>query len=219
MQAEAGRRERPVAAVLREAIGLGDFAPNQRLIEADLSVHFGTSRAAVRSALIELAGEGLVERNHNRGARVREISRDEAIEIAEVRLSVEPFCAGRAAARIGAEEIAELRELGAALRTAVERGDLTGYVLLSRDLSRCLWELSAQRVAVDVLDRLSVCDRQYQFRLALQAGVPRRRLPGQLSVIEAVCARDAERAADAVRGHLSSVLADLMKEPAAVANQ
>ena len=89
-----------MVADIRDAIVHGDFAPNQRLVEADLSEQFGASRATVRSALVELANEGLVERVQNRGARVRAVSLAEAIEISEVRMVVEGLCAAKAAERI-----------------------------------------------------------------------------------------------------------------------
>ena len=86
--------ERPdLTQVIREAILDAQFAPHQRLIEADLSERYGASRASVRTALLNLAGEGLVERLPNRGARVRAITVDEAIEIVEVRIGLETLCA------------------------------------------------------------------------------------------------------------------------------
>ena len=86
--------------VLREAIVSGEYAPNQRLIEADLSATYGASRAAVRTALLELSAEGLVDRLPNRGSRVRAIPLAEAIEILEVRMNLEGLCAAKAAANI-----------------------------------------------------------------------------------------------------------------------
>jgi DNA-binding GntR family transcriptional regulator len=43
----------------------------------------------VRFALLQLTNEGLVERIPHRGARVRAVSLDEAIEITEARMAVE----------------------------------------------------------------------------------------------------------------------------------
>src|SRR5213078_2286572 len=92
-----GRRS--AVAAIRDAIVHGEFVPNQRLVEADLSEQFEASRATVRSALVELANEGLVERVQNRGARVRAVSLAEAIEITEVRMALEGLCAAKAAER------------------------------------------------------------------------------------------------------------------------
>ncbi|MBN9182638.1 MAG: GntR family transcriptional regulator, partial [Microbacterium sp.] len=74
-----------LAQQLREAIQNAEFAPHQRLIEADLSERYGASRASVRTALLNLTNEGLVERLPNKGARVRAITIEEAVEIVEVR--------------------------------------------------------------------------------------------------------------------------------------
>lgn len=61
-----GARRPDIAAAIREAIVRGDFAPDQRLVESDLSDMFGVGRGSVRAALVELTSEGLVERVQNR---------------------------------------------------------------------------------------------------------------------------------------------------------
>ncbi len=65
---------RTVAGALRAALLRGEFVPGQRLVEADLCERFGASRFIVRAVLQDLAAQGLVEFQRNRGARVREIS-------------------------------------------------------------------------------------------------------------------------------------------------
>src|SRR5512141_1473106 len=116
-----------VTDVIRDAIIRGEYAPNQRLIEADLSAAFSASRATVRTALLELAGEGLVERLPNRGSRVRAISVAEAIEILEVRIGVEGLCAAKTAASISDEDVAAFQGLRARMIESVAEGDLVEY--------------------------------------------------------------------------------------------
>jgi hypothetical protein len=109
---------------------VGDYVPGQRLVEADLCARFGVNRARVRSAFQQLAAEGLVEIQRNRGARVREFSLGEAIEITEVRRVVEGLGAARAAraAELAGPAQAEvLRGLGADLAKAATDGELTTY--------------------------------------------------------------------------------------------
>jgi DNA-binding GntR family transcriptional regulator len=100
-----------VVAEVRAAILQGEFAPNQRLIETDLCERFSTSRFVARAALQELSAQGLVEFQRNRGARVRDISLDEAIEITEVRKLLEGLEAARAADRITRAQAADLRAI------------------------------------------------------------------------------------------------------------
>lgn len=59
---------------LRTGIQRGRYAPGQRLITSELAVQLKTSLAPVREALHILIGEGLVEIQPNRGAKVRSLS-------------------------------------------------------------------------------------------------------------------------------------------------
>jgi DNA-binding GntR family transcriptional regulator len=51
---------------LRNAILSARLQPNERLVEADLVATLGVPRAAVRTAILRLAHEGLVEHERNR---------------------------------------------------------------------------------------------------------------------------------------------------------
>jgi DNA-binding GntR family transcriptional regulator len=195
-----------VAAAIREAIARGDFAPNQRLVEADLSEQFGVSRGGVRAALFELTNEGLVERIQHRGARVRAVTLDEAIEISEVRMAVEGLCAAKAAERVTDEEIAELRALGADMRTAVADGHVLTYSNLNKTLHQRIVEISGQDTAAAVLRRLRAQNVRHQFRLSLVPGRPNVSLSEHLAIVDGVCARDPEAAEQAARAHLVSVI-------------
>jgi DNA-binding GntR family transcriptional regulator len=201
-----GDRPGDVLAAIREAIIEGEFAPNQRLVEADLSTRFGASRAGVRSALFELANEGLVERVQNRGARVRAVTLDEAIEISEVRLVVEGLCAAKAAEHITDVEIAELRALGAAMRTAVAGGHVLRYSELNQRLHLRIRQISGQSAAAGVLERLRGQNVRHQFRLALVPGRPDVSLAEHLAIIDEICARAPDAAERAARRHLLSVI-------------
>ncbi|WP_199430757.1 GntR family transcriptional regulator [Qaidamihabitans albus] len=202
---------RTVAEAIRDAIVHGEFVPNQRLVEADLSAQFAASRASVRSALLELTNEGLVERVQNRGARVRAVSLAEAVEISEVRMVLEGLCAAKAAERITAEEIGEFTTIGTDMRAAVASGDLLGYSRLNQTLHRRLREISGQHTASRVLERLRAQNVRHQFKLAMHPGRPSVSLPEHLAIIDAVCAHDPDAAERAARAHLRSVI-DALRE-------
>ncbi|SCK52461.1 GntR family transcriptional regulator [Streptomyces sp. WMMB 322] len=201
----------PLVEAIREAIIRGEFVPNQRLVEADLSTQFGAGRASVRSALLELANEGLVERIQNRGARVRAVSLDEAVEISEVRMVLEGLCAAKAARAVTGEEIRELRSIGSSMREAVAEGDLLGYSSLNQELHRRVREIGGQGTASRILERLRGQNVRHQFRLAMHPGRPSVSLPEHLAIIDAVCTHDAEAAEAAARAHLRSVI-EALKE-------
>ncbi|MDQ1129739.1 GntR family transcriptional regulator [Microbacterium sp. SORGH_AS_0888] len=191
---------------IRDALLGGEFAPHQRLIEADLSERFGATRAAVRTALLNLANEGLVERLPNRGARVRAITVDEAVEIVEVRMGLESLCARKAAENVAAEDIAELRVLRAGIEDAVGRGDLFEYSRLNQDMDRRIRELSGHATATQLLERLRAQSARHQFRLAFQPGRAAQSAPEHIAIIDAVIAKDADAAEAATRAHLEGIV-------------
>lgn len=196
----------PVVDAIRAAIVDGDFAPNQRLVEADLSEQFGASRASVRAALLQLTSEGLVERVRNRGARVRAVSLSEAIEITEVRMALEGLCAAKAATRLTDTDREALRRIGADMQAAVSAGDMLGYSELNRQLHALIRELGGQATARAVLERLRGQNVRHQFRLAMHPGRPAVSLPQHLNIIDALCSGDGAAAEAAVRSHLRSVI-------------
>jgi DNA-binding GntR family transcriptional regulator len=191
--------------ILREAIVSGEYAPNQRLIEADLSASYGASRAAVRTALLELAAEGLVDRLPNRGSRVRAIPLAEAIEILEVRMSLEGLCAAKAAENITDAEIAEFTKLRADILAAAA-SDLFEYSRLNQVLDRRIREIARHPTAVAILERLRAQGVRHQFRLAFYPGRAAVSAPEHAAIIEAIVARDSARAEAETRAHLGSVI-------------
>ncbi|GAA2079032.1 GntR family transcriptional regulator [Microbacterium hatanonis] len=191
---------------IREAILGGEFAPHQRLIEADLSDRFAATRAAVRTALLTLASEGLVERLPNRGARVRAISVEEAIEIVEVRVGLESLCARKAAERVDADAIEWLRDLRDRIGAAVSSGDLVEYSRLNQEMDRRLRELSGHSTATQLLERLRAQSARHQFRLAFAPGRAARSAPEHIAIIDAVIAGDADAAEAATRTHLAGIV-------------
>lgn len=196
--------------VLRNAIVSGDLVPNQRLVEADLAAEYGASRGNIRVALSELSVEGLVERMQNRGARVRAVSVDEAVEITEVRAALEALCARKAAERITDDQIDDLKQLAARMKDAVDRGDRESYSECNQMLHASIISISAQQTAASTIQRLRGQAVRFQFRLARQPGRPAVSLPQHLAIIDAVCAHNPDAAADAMRVHLESV-ADVIR--------
>lgn len=204
---------------LRDAILRGTYAPRQRLIEAELAEEYDASRFVVRNALIQLAADGLVELQPNRGARVREISVEEAVEITEIRQSVEGLVAARAAANITDDEVTELRALGDELTAAVEQGELLRYSELNGTLHSRLRVIAHHSTATRIIEQLNGQMVRHQFRLSLLPGRPGVSLPEHLAIVDAVCARDPEAARKAMMEHVGSVIATLetLRDDAAAA--
>lgn len=194
---------------LRDAIVTGQLVPNQRLVEADLATEYGASRGNVRIALTELSSEGLIERVQNRGARVRAVSSDEAVEITEVRGALESLCARKAAERVSSSEIEALCELGRRMTQAVEQNDREAYSAGNKELHALIIKVSGQQVAAETIKRLRGQAVRYQYQLAQKPGRPAESLPQHMAIIEAICSQDANAAAAAMQAHLNSVAIEI----------
>jgi DNA-binding GntR family transcriptional regulator len=198
---------RPVVTdALRAAILAGEYAPRQRLVEIDLCERFGTSRFILRSALQDLAGQGLVEFQRNRGARVRDVSLAEAIEITEVRILLEGLLAARAAERVTKSDATMLRKIVRDMRTAVAKAELLAYSELNARLHGSIREIGAHETASRLLSQLRDQTVRHQFTLSLVPGRPAVSLPQHEAIVAAITARQPDDAEKAMRAHLASVI-------------
>lgn len=203
-----------VVAALRTAILAGDYAPHQRLIEADLCEQFGATRFGIRAALNELAADGLVEMQRNRGARIRLVSIEEAIEISEVRRELEGLSAARAAQRCTSRDAAALRAVISAMRASVRAGELLTYSDLNAQLHAEIRRIAAHETSARILEALRGQLVRHQFSLSLVPGRPAVSLPQHEAIVKAVVARDAEAARTQMQRHMDSVIQALRALPA-----
>ena len=210
MTARGGVTER-----IRQDILAGELAPGSRLVEIDLTSRYGVGRAAVRSALVELEKEGLVDRTANRGALVHRVTLEETIEITEARAELEGLVARYAARRATAQERSELQELVEKMRLAVSEADALGYSELNRTLHRRLLEIGRHEVARSLITNLRNRAAHQQYRIALMPGRPRESLRQHEALVEAVVAGDDAEAEKAMHRHLESVIVVLREWVAA----
>ena len=192
-------------AALREAIVRGDIAPNARLVESDLSTAYEMSRGAVRTALIRLEQEGLVVREPHKGARVRQVGDEEAVEILEARAVLEGLAVRLTAQRIDAAGAARLQACLARQRELLALGDLLGASDANADLHAALLELSGHNTALRLIHALNSQTVRYQYRTILIPGRSAASVEEHAAIVGAVVAGDADGAEEAMRTHLFNV--------------
>jgi DNA-binding GntR family transcriptional regulator len=190
---------------LREAIVRGELTPNQRLVEADVSDEFGMPRAAVRTALMRLEHEGLVERKPHRGARVRLVSEAEAVEILEARAALEGLAARQAALNLSPAGASELREILERQRAALAKEDLLGASDVNAELHAKIVELSGHATAQRLIRALNSQMVRYQFRTILIPGRPTQSIEEHTAIVNALTGGEPEAAERAMRWHLNQV--------------
>ena len=196
----------PARDALRKAILDGVYLPGERLVEALLCERFGASRFIIRAALADLAAEGLVEVRRNKGAHVRKISFDEAVEITEIRMVLEGLIAARAATLVTDEQASELDEIVLLMRRAVTAGEFRRYSELNQRLHRSIQSIAQHRTADRLVETMRAQLVRHQYTLSLLPGRPAASLQQHERIIEAIRARSPRAAEKAMRDHIASVI-------------
>ncbi len=194
---------------LREAIVSGRFHPNERLVEASVATQLGAGRTAVRAALVRLDQEGLVVLEPNRGARVRLISDQEALEIEEVRATLEGMLARRAATRAKPADLQDLQQVIVEMRSRVEEGDSIGYSELNVSFHQRIWAAAEHPTASRVVGGLKSQGIRFQYQTILRPGRTERSLREHEAIFNALKSHDGDAAEAAMREHLAEVLETL----------
>jgi len=113
-----------VVRTLEEEIALGQIGPRERLIEEELAQRFEIKRHVARQALVELETMGIVVRQPNRGAAVRDYSSAEVEQLYVVRTLVEACAAGLLTLPASPALVRRLSAIHERHCAAVKMGDL-----------------------------------------------------------------------------------------------
>jgi DNA-binding GntR family transcriptional regulator len=190
---------------LRDEIMSGRLSPNERLVEADLVDRYGSSRAAVRTALVRLEQDRVVVREPHRGARVRMVSEAEAVEILESRAALEGLAAGHAALRASDRQIAHLRRIADQMVALHGVGDLLAMSETNAELHRLVLRASGHETVQHLAAGLKSQMVRFQYRTILATGRASESLAEHEAIVAAIAARDADGAERAMRYHLGNV--------------
>lgn len=185
-----------VCAMLRELIISGEFSPSEPLRQRDLALRFGVSQTPVREALRRLESEGLVSNDPHRGATVSE-SRSGAVEDnAQIRASLEPLGARLAARAVTKEQLDNLRRLNEQI-TALSEGD-RAYGALNREFHFSIYQAAASPMLLSMMRLLwqAMPDGPKVTRSHAESARQHD------EIIDALEARDADRAAAMTRQHI-----------------
>jgi DNA-binding GntR family transcriptional regulator len=202
----AGTALAALLAAIRRDLADGLYHPRERLVEADLVERYGTTRAAVREALIQLASEGLVERNPNRGARVRGMSLEEAIEIAEVRRALESLCAGLAASRATPPERLRILGLSKTLQVAAAENRVPDYLTANAEFHALIQDLSGHAIAQGILETFRHRPIDRFFPQPFRARPPMASVDQHERIAAAIAAGDVAGAEREMHEHLSALV-------------
>ena len=191
-----------VYAHLRREILEGSLAPGTELLEVALSEHLGVSRGPVREAIGRLAAEGLVTVRPRRGAVVRSLSKEEFLELYEVREALEQRAVLLAVPRLGPEDLAELSRLNDAMEEYAARDEVEPFFEANAEFHARLFAASGNSVLQDFYRQLLGQLGRYRTRSLNLRGNLQRSVAEHAAILRAAKRGDAERAARLMGDHI-----------------
>ncbi len=115
-----------------------ELVSGQPLREAELAAEFNVNHPAVREALNQAVGWGVVEYAPYRGHRIRNFTLGDLRDWYELREGVEPIAARNLAENGSLKELRHLDELVAAESAALKRGDIEALIRCDREFHLAL---------------------------------------------------------------------------------
>lgn len=184
---------------IMEGIVSGALEPGMRIPTETVADTLGISRMPVRDALRRLEADGVVSIFANRGASIAEYSREQVIELTEMRGVLEGLAARVALPAITDDDIEELIHLQRRMEKA--KDDLARWTSCHDDFHNYLTSLSRRPLLMQQTRRIRLMLRPYFRRFYDRS--QEMEIPGieHQRIIDAIRARDAEALERTVRSH------------------
>ncbi len=149
-----------VRETLRQDILNGTLPGGTRLAQTDIANQLGVSTTPVREALRDLASEGLVTIDPHRGGFVMEMTRDDVVEIYEIRYQLEPMALRLAFPRITDEIVERLDQLNEEMSAT---SHLATWVELNRDFHMSIYAVLERPRLLSIIGSIFDASRLTSF--------------------------------------------------------
>jgi DNA-binding GntR family transcriptional regulator len=182
-----------------------------RLDERQLAQDLGISRTPVREAMAQLEREGFVRSVPRRGIYVVRKSKQEVIELITAWAALEGMAARLITENATDEEIAELRKMFATFENGQLHAKLDEYSEVNIEFHQTIIRMSRNRVLVDLAANLFTHMRMIRRKTIGEDDRVTRSIHDHMNIIQALEARDTERAEDLVRNHALGLAAHVAR--------
>jgi DNA-binding GntR family transcriptional regulator len=187
---------------LREEILSERLVPGTELQEVALAEGLGVSRGPLREAIGRLAAEGLVTVRPRRGAVVRSLSKDEFLELYQVREALEVMAVRLAVPRLESGDIEELDVLVTQMAERSVRQEVAEFFEANMAFHARLVEASGNATLQELYGQLVGRMGRYRMRSLTLRGNLQRSVAEHGAILRAVKRGDADRAAHLMSEHI-----------------
>ncbi|MFT5525346.1 MAG: DNA-binding GntR family transcriptional regulator [Pirellulaceae bacterium] len=187
---------------LLEGIIVGQLCPGMFLSAAKLSEKLEVSRTPIHDALWMLAGDGLVEIQPGRRARVSKFGRDDVWEVFEMRKYLEGLAAELAAGRMDERQFRPLRSAAEDLKQQSVDWTLK-WSAFDEQFHQVIAESSGNRRLADDIARYRLLHRGFN-RVSADYESLQQALQEHLEILAALETHDSQRARAAMSAHIGN---------------
>lgn len=145
-----------IVALLRDAIISGAIQGGEQIVEGKVAQQFGVGQGLIREALIELEHQGFVQRTPFSGTQVPKLTLENAQQIFDIRIELEPLAVFLAAQRMDDGYLSELRQLSEKTSVAAKSEDLDTFFDNHLNFRKRIWKQSENPYLQQALERLVI---------------------------------------------------------------
>ncbi len=200
-----------VFEALREAIISGTLRPGERLMEVQLADELGVSRTPVREAIRKLEHDGFVVMIPRKGAYVADMSLKDVAEIFDVRRALEALAAQLASERASDEDLERCERILVEYGECIEQLDTVRLIEVDSRFHEAIYQMAGNSRLQQMLNLLREQVQRYRTMTLSHGPRMKRALEEHRRILEAIAARDGERAARLAREHIESAENALME--------
>ena len=197
--------------ILRERIIAGTLSTGEPIRQDALATEFGISKIPLREALARLEQDGLVVSQLNRGFFVRPMSAEEAYDVFDLRLRLEPDAVAEAALRTTPGAIEHAKRVLQALDAAAT-GHEPGAGRLNRAFHMALLRPCARPVTLQTIERVQAIAERYVVRHLAPHGRVERAAAEHAALFRTWASGDTAHARELTARHITATLDDLRAE-------
>jgi DNA-binding GntR family transcriptional regulator len=190
------------ASVIRARIIGGELEPGAVYSASFLAQDLGVSATPVREALLDLAGDGLVEAMPNKGFRVVVPTDEDLEEIFALRLLLEVPPLTEVIAKAEDAQLARLDKHVDACTAAAKAGNVADFLIADKKFHLGLLDLAGNRRLSDLVGTLRDQTRLIGIKALAQSGQLNRSAAEHGAILDAVKARDTRAARKLMGEHL-----------------
>lgn len=183
-------------------IVLGRIYPRERLVEDALAKRFETTRHVVRQALMELELGGLIIRETNKGATVREYSVDMVNQLYQMRAILEGQAAMLIALPVSEKDIIRLEQICDAHSAAIEMSDMIQVVAANKEFHQALYRFCGNDFLADTIDEMAKKSNLVRHTSSTDQALLRQARDEHYLILQALRKKDNRKLADICVKHI-----------------